>query len=120
MSSKSAAKLAAQYAKMKPLPDTEPVRHPNLDTPTELRQGNPGVGLWDVYFNGSLQHLCAYANRATGTITRYTHGDGNKPLTKQVETLHGDVQFVRKGTAVMSKSQQKRFETMGADTNGED
>lgn len=97
MSAKSAAKLAAQYAKMKPLPATEPMQHPNLETPTELRQGKPGVGLWDVYFNGSLQHLCSYANRETGQITRYLHGNGNKPTTKMVENLRGIVTFVRKG-----------------------
>jgi len=69
-------------------------------TPAVLRQGQPGAGLWDVYFNGVKQHLCTFASINEGYIVRYTHGKGSTPLTKQTERLTGSVVIVRKGQRI--------------------
>lgn len=65
--------------------------------PTQLKAGQPGAGMWDVYFNGVRQHLCSYADSLTGKITRFLSGVGTVPTTSQTETLQGAVQIVRKG-----------------------
>lgn len=98
---KSAQRKIDKYARMKALPTSnqkEVVE--DFRTPMTLRQGDPGVGKWDVYFNGERQTLCMYADARSGTIVRYKHGSGNTPLTKETERLRGNVVIVRKGQRV--------------------
>lgn len=72
----------------------------NNRTPAVLRQGQPGAGLWDIYFNGIKQHLCTFASVNEGCIVRYTHGKGSTPLTEQTERLTGCVVIVPKGSRI--------------------
>jgi hypothetical protein len=132
--SKSFLKKQAAYARMKALPkhngDVLLVKGQKGDSvtltngvPTKLYQGQPGAGMWDVYFNGVKQHLCTYASSIEGKIVRYTHGRGNTPLSKQTEELAGSVVIVRKGTPmpahlIVSPATAEDMEKKGLNTQG--
>lgn len=93
---KSAQRKMNGYKRMKALPTTSAPATPT-GPPKRLKQGQPGAGMWDVYFNGERQRLCKVADVDKGMIERYMHGDGSKPLTHRTEILHGVVQIVAKG-----------------------
>lgn len=87
LSPEAEAKLVKAFEDRKP-----------AEPPKRLRSGQPGAGLWDVYFNGVKQHLCAVADVEQGFVIRYLHGKGNTPTTSQTEQVRGYVEIVRKGT----------------------
>lgn len=96
--SKTMQKKLAAYARMKAeAANSKTVAEIDVVVPTTLRSGQPGSGMWDVYFNGERQHLCTFADNVTGRITRHVHGRGNIGIGKETETLYGTVDFVRKG-----------------------
>lgn len=64
--------------------------------PEVLVAGQGGAQMWDVFFNGTKQHLCQHADTLQGYIVRYVRGVGNKPLTKDTEKLFGVVEIRRK------------------------
>lgn len=64
--------------------------------PKVLSAGQGGAQMWDVFFNGTKQHLCQHADTLQGYIVRYVRGVGNKPLTKDTEKLFGVVEIKRK------------------------
>jgi len=64
--------------------------------PTVLSAGQGGAQMWDVFFNGTKQHLCQHADSEQGYIVRYVRGVGNKPQTKETEKLFGIVEIKRK------------------------
>jgi hypothetical protein len=73
-----------------------PRRMDLLTTPQEVLRAH------DVYFNGVKQKLCTFACMDSKIIKRYVNGMGNIPIRGRdglmaTETLHGDVQIVRKG-----------------------
>ena len=104
---KSAQRLITMYnaqrearlraASLLPAPGTTAAPRAPGAPPRRLVAGTPGNGLYEVFFNGTRQHLCTVADVDQGFITRYTHGRGNTPLTMETETLHGLVEIRRKG-----------------------
>lgn len=96
--SKTMQKKLAAYARMKA--EAELIREftpIDRDPPKRLISGQPGAGMWDVYFNGERQHLCTFADVQLGRITRYKHGRGSTGIGKDTENLIGHVEIVRKG-----------------------
>ena len=67
------------------------------ELPRRLESGDPGAGMFDVYFNGERQHLCKTADVTQGFIERFVHGRGRTALTDQTEVLRGKVEILRKG-----------------------
>lgn len=69
----------------------------DLAPPMQLRYGQPGVRMWDVYFNGQKQNVCTFADRMLGRITRYKYSRGALGVGTETENLIGDVEFVKRG-----------------------
>lgn len=68
-----------------------------LAPPMQLRSGQPGARMWDVYFNGVKQNVCTFADRMLGRLTRYRYSRGSLGIGKETENLIGNVEFVRRG-----------------------
>lgn len=64
--------------------------------PTTLTAGQGGAQMWDVFFNGTRQHLCQHADTERGYIVRYLRGSGSRPLTNETEKVFGVVEIKRK------------------------
>lgn len=68
-----------------------------LAPPMQLRSGQPGSRMWDVYFNGEKQNVCTFADRMLGRITRYKYSRGSTGIGHETENLIGNVEFVKRG-----------------------
>lgn len=64
--------------------------------PERLTAGQGGAQMWDVFFNGTKQHLVQHADCMQGYIVRYVRGVGNKPTSSETEKLFGVVEIKRK------------------------